>query len=144
MIRFLPPLLGTLAFATLTLPAFAQDQGLQRQLIQRQQQSDAFQLQLRQSQERLQVPPGDLQRQQQLDARQLGERQWLDNVSTRQLNDIRPDTPQELRPYERQKAEDERRPLTVPAKEIPQRTGDEPRPLPASPRGIIQVIEAPR
>jgi hypothetical protein len=144
MIRFLPPLLGALAFATLTPPALAQDQGLQRQLIQRQQQSDAFQLQLRQSQERLQVPPGDLQRQQQLDARQLGERQQLDNVSTRQLNDIRPDTPQELRPYERQKAEDERRPLTVPGKEIPQRTGDEPRPLPASPRGIIQVIEAPR
>jgi hypothetical protein len=144
MIRFGPRLLGALAFATLTLPALAQDQGLQRQLIQRQQQSDAFQLQLRQSQERLQVPPGDLQRQQQLDARQLGERQRLDNVSTRQLNDIRPDTPQELRPYERQKAENERRPLTVPAKEIPQRTGDEPRPLPASPRGIIQVIEAPR
>jgi hypothetical protein len=144
MIRFVPRLLGALAFATLTLPALAQDQGLQLQLIQRQQQSDAFQLQLRQSQERLQVPPGDLQRQQQLDARQLGERQRLDNVSTRQLNDIRPDTPQELRPYERQKAENERRPLTVPAKEIPQRTGDEPRPLPASPRGIIQVIEAPR
>jgi multidrug resistance efflux pump len=128
----------------MALPALAQDQGLQRQLIQSRQQSDAFQLQLRQSQERLQVPPGDLKRQQDLDAHQVGERQRLDNISERQLNEIRPDTPQELRPYERQKAEDERRPLTVPAKEPALRTGDEPRPLPASPRGIVQVIEAPR
>jgi multidrug resistance efflux pump len=142
--RSLFPALAALAFAAPTLPVLAQDQGLQRQLIQRQQQSGAFQLQLRQSQERLQVPPGDLKRQQDLDARQVGERQRLDNVSARQLNEIRSDTPQELRPYERQKAEDERRPLTVPAKEPALRTGDEPRPLPASPRGIVQVIEAPR
>jgi len=142
--RFLLLAPAALAFAALTLPVLAQDQDLQRQLTQRQQQSDAFQLQLRQSQERLQVPPGDLKRQQDLDARQVGERQRLDNVSARQLNEIRPDTPQELRPYERQKAEDERRPLTVPAKEPALRTGDEPRPLPASPRGIVQVIEAPR
>jgi hypothetical protein len=133
-----------LLLATLTLPAFAQDQGLQRQLIQRQQQSDAFQLQLRQSQERMQVPPGDLKHLQELDARQLGERQRLDNISTRQLNEIRADAPQDLRSYERQKAEEERRPLTVTTKEIPPRTGDEPKPLPASPRGIVQVIEAPR
>jgi len=131
-------------FSMMALPALAQDQDRQRQLIQRQQQSDAFQLQLRQSQERLQLPPGDLKRQQDLDARQVGERQRLDNISERQLNEIRPDTPQELRPHERQKAEDERRPLTVPAKEPALRTGDEPRPLPASPRGIVQVIEAPR
>ena len=142
--RFLLLAPAALAFAALTLPVLAQDQDLQRQLTQRQQQSDAFQLQLRQSQERLQVPPGDLKRQQDLDARQVGERQRLDNVSARQLNEIRPDTPQELRPYERQKAEDERRSLTVPAKEPALRTGDEPRPLPASPRGIVQVIEAPR
>jgi hypothetical protein len=133
-----------LLLAALAVPALAQDQGVQRQLIQRQQQSDAFLLQLRQSQERLQVPPSDLRRMQELDARQTGERQRLDIVSDRQLRDVRPDTPQELRPYERQKAEEERRPLIVPAKEIPQRTGDEPRPLPASPRGIVQVIEAPR
>ena len=140
MIRFL-----FLLVVALALPALAQDQAVQRQLIQRQQQSDAFNLQLRQAQERLQVPPGDLRRQQELNARQTSERQRLANLSTKQLIEIRPDTPQELRPYERQKTEDERRPLTVPAKEIPQRTGDEPRPLPASsPSGIIQVIEAPR
>lgn len=133
-----------LFLAMMALPALAQDQGLQRQLIQHQQQSDAFQLQLRQSQQRLQNPPGDIRSQQELDARQFSERQRLDNVGARQLNEIKPDTPQELRPYERQKAEDERRPLTVPAKEIPRRAGDEPKPLPASPRGIVQVIEAPR
>ena len=126
------------------VPAFAQDLGVQRQLIQRQQQSDAFQLQLRQSQDRLQVAPGDFRHQQELDARQASERQRLDDVSARQLIDVKPDTSQELRPYERQRADEERRPLTVPAKELPQRTGDAPRPLPAAPRGIVQVIEAPR
>ena len=139
MMRFLVMLLAATA-----VPALAQDQGIQRQLIQRQQQSNAFQLQLLQSQDRLQVAPGDLRRQQDLDARQFSERQRLDNVSDRQLSEVRPDTPQELRPFERQKADEERRPLTIPEKEIPQRTGDAPRPLPASPRGIVQVIEAPR
>lgn len=62
----------------------------------------ACSLQLRQSQDRLLVPPGNL------------------------------------------KAEDERRPLTYPAKEIPQRNGDAPPPLPGTPGGIIQVIESPR
>jgi hypothetical protein len=130
--------------AVAAFPALAQDQGVQRQLIQRQQQSDAFQLQLRQSQDRIQAAPGDLKHQQELDARQFSERQRLNDTGDRQLTEIRTDEPQKLRPYERQKAEDERRPLTVPAKEIPQRTGDEPRPLPAAPRGIVQVIEAPR
>lgn len=125
-------------------PSLAEDADIQKQLIQRQQQSDAFLLQLRQSQERLQAPPNDLKRMQELDARQTGERPRLDAVSELQLRDVKPDTPQELRPHERQKAENERRPLTVPAKEIPQRTGDKPRPLPASPRGIVQIIEAPR
>jgi hypothetical protein len=133
-----------LLLAVVALPALAQDQGVQRQLIQRQQQTDAFQLQLRQSQERIQNPPGDIRSQQELDARQFSEHQRLNNLSDRQLNEVRTDSPQDLRPYERQKADDERRPLTVPAKEIPQRTGDEPQPLPASPRGIVQVIEAPQ
>jgi hypothetical protein len=144
MMRFLSLLLAAPAFATLTLPALAQDPGVQRELMLRQQQSDAFQLQLRQSQDRLQVPPTDLKRVQELEARQTSERQRLNNVSERQLNAIRPDRPRELRPYDRQNAENERRPLTVPAKDIPQRSGDEPRPLPAPPRGIVQVIEAPR
>jgi hypothetical protein len=133
-----------LLLAAIAIPVLAQDQGIQRQLMQRQQQSDAFQLQLRQSQERIQVPPGDLRRQQEFDARQFSERQRLDTVSARQLTDIKTDTPQELRPYERQKADEERRPLINPANEIPPRPGDAPRPLPASPRGIVKVIEAPR
>ncbi len=137
--RFLALLLTGIA-----LPVFAQEQDLQRQLIQRQQQSDAFLLQLRQSQERLQVPPGDLRRMQELDARQTGERQRLDVVSERQLLEVKPDTPQELRPIERQRAADERAPLTVPAGEIRPTAGQEPRPLTPAPRGIVDVIEAPR
>jgi len=104
-----------LLLAAACVPASAQDQDVQRQLIQRQQQSDSFTLQLRQSQERLQVAPGELKRQQELDARQLGERQRLDAVSERQLREVQPDTPQELRPMERQRAADERAPLTIPA-----------------------------
>jgi hypothetical protein len=121
MMRFLALLLAGIA-----LPAAAQEQDIQRQLMQRQQQSDAFLLQLRQSQERLQVPPGDLKRMQELDARQTVERQRLDAVSERQLRDVKPDTPQELRPIERQRAADERAPLTIPS------------------GGIVQPVENPR
>lgn len=96
-------------------PLHAQDQDIQKQLIQRQQQSDAFTLQTRQSQERLQLPPGDLKRLQELDSRQTGERQRLDNLSEKQLRDVKADTSQELRPIERQRAADERAPLTFPS-----------------------------
>ncbi len=104
-----------LLLAAVPIPVFAQEQEIQRQLIQRQQQSDAFTLQLHQSQERLKIPPGDIRRNQELDARQTGERHRLDSVSARQLVEVKPDTPQELRPMERQRADDERRPLTLPA-----------------------------
>jgi hypothetical protein len=120
-LRKLPALLLFVA-----APALAQDAEIQKQLIQRQQQSDAFLLQLRQSQERLQVPPGDLKRSQELDARQIGERQRLDNLSEKQILEVKPDTPQELRPIERQRAADERAPLIIPA------------------GGIIQPVENPR
>ncbi len=133
-----------LLLAAVAVPALAQEQDIQRQLIQRQQKSDAFSLQLRQSQDRLLVPPGNLKRQQEFDARHFGERLRLENVGAAQLIDVNPDNPQALRPLERQNAENERRPLTYPAKEIPQRSGDAPRPLPGTPGGIIQVIEAPR
>ena len=103
--------LFVLLFACVALSALAQGQGVQRQLMQRQQQSDAFQLQLRQSQDRLRVSPGDLRGQQALDASQTSELQQLEAVSARQLRDVKLDTPQELRPYERQKADDERRAL---------------------------------
>jgi hypothetical protein len=103
------PALVLLLFASC---AHAQEQDIQRQLILRQQQSDAFTLQLRQSQELLNAPSG---RRSDTESRQLSERQRLDNVNERQLREVRPDTPREQRPFERQRAEDERRPLTVPA-----------------------------
>jgi len=131
-------------FLTLAIPAFAQDVGIQRELMLRQQNTDAFQLQLRQSQERLQSAPGDLRRRQQFDARQFSERQHLQNVSDRQLSEIRADTPQELRPYERQKADDERRPFVLPLGKIIPMPADPARPLPGLPRGNVDVIEAPR
>lgn len=136
MMRFLPVL-----FFTVVLSVCAQDQEIQKQLIQRQQQSDAFTLQLRQSQEALKAPPAARP---ELETRQLSDRQRLENLGTKQQIEIKPDTPQELRPYERQKADDERRPLTVPAGETPQRTGDEPRPLPAPSGGIFLPPEKPR
>ena len=43
--------------------------------------------------------------------RQLIERQRLDAASDRQLRDVSPDLPAVLRPYERQRAEEERRSL---------------------------------
>jgi hypothetical protein len=136
MMRALPILLLAIA-----LPVRAQDQEIQKQLIQRQQQSDAFTLQLRQSQEALKAPPAARPG---LETRQLSDRQRLDNLGTQQQIDIKPNTPQELRPYERQKAEDERRPLTIPANETPHRTGDEPQPLPTPSGGIFLPPESPR
>ena len=120
--------LGSLSVMVFLLPTqlHAQEQDIRRQLIQRQQQSDAFTLQLRQSQERLQVAPGDLKRMQELDARQSGERRQLDTVSERQLREVKPDTPQDLRPVERQRAADERAPLTIPS------------------GGIVQPAQSPR
>lgn len=119
--RFLALLLAGIA-----LPALAQDAEIQKQLIQRRQQSDAFTLQLRQSQEALRIPQSDLKQRQDLESRQLHERQGLENVSARQLTEVKPDTPQELRPIERQRAADEGAPLTVPS------------------RGIIQPVQNPR
>jgi hypothetical protein len=64
--------------------ALAQDRDIQRALQERQQQSDAFALQLRQSQQRLQAVPGDLNQQQSLDSQQLNERQRLENFGAQQ------------------------------------------------------------
>jgi hypothetical protein len=100
--------------AALPLCASAQDQAVQRELLQRDQQSDAFRLQLRHWQERVAVPPGELRRQQEVDARQVYERQRLEDMSDRQLRDVRPDAPAELRPYERHRAAEERTPFLAP------------------------------
>lgn len=96
------------ALLYLAFPALAQDQAIQRELIQRQQQSDQFNLQLRQSIEASKVPPADSARRMEVEMRQLGERQRLENVSERQLREVKPDMPQELRPQERTRADQER------------------------------------
>jgi hypothetical protein len=107
-------------------PAFAQDAGIQRQLIERQQRTDAFNLQLKQSQETLKASPAERPS---LDARQLSERQRLDNLSEQQLRDVKIDTPQELRPYERQKADMERQPFRGPILEVPVRPAPKTEPI---------------
>ena len=106
--------LVAILLAAITGPALAQDQAVQRELIRRQQQSEAFTQQLLQSQQLLKVTPGDLGRRREIESRQLGERNRLEQATERQLLDVRQDTPQELRPYERIKAEDERRSLLAP------------------------------
>jgi hypothetical protein len=68
--------------------ALAQERDVQRALQQRQQQSDDFALQLRQSQQRLQLVPGDLNQQQYLESQQLGERQRLENFDAQQQRSI--------------------------------------------------------
>ena len=100
--------------ALIALPAFGQEQAIQRELIVRQQQSDAFTLQLRQSQQQLQIPSGDFRRGVELEASQLRQRQELDNLSARQLTEAGRDTPAELQPLERLKFEEQRRALLTP------------------------------
>lgn len=97
-----------IALLLLASPALAQDQAIQRELIQRQQQSDQFNLQLRQSVEAWKLPPGDPARRMEVETRHLGERQRLENISKSQLRDVPADTPRELRPQERTKAEQDR------------------------------------
>lgn len=89
-------------------PALAQDQTIQRELIQRQHQSEAFNLQLQQSLRRSAAPQGDHLKRMELETGHLGQRQDLENFSAGQLRDVRADTQQELRPYERTRAQQER------------------------------------
>ena len=100
--------------------ASAQDAGIQRQLIERQQRTDTFNQQMRQSQEALKAPPGARG---ELDARQFSERQRLNNLNDQQLRDVKPDgqIQPELRAYERQKADLERQPFRGPVMEVPAR-----------------------
>ena len=84
---------------------------MQRELIRRQQQSDEFAQQLRQSQEALRVPPGDLEARTRLESQQLDERQRLENLDAEQLQRAGKDTPPEFRPQQRERMKQERRPL---------------------------------
>src|SRR5262245_6707174 len=101
--RCLGVLLGLFAVSGL-----AQDQAVQRELMRRQQQSEAFTQQLYQSQQLLNVRPGDLTRRRELESKQFSERQRFEQTSEQQLRDVRPDLSPELRPYERLKADEER------------------------------------
>ena len=93
--------LASVFFFLVLAPAHAQDQGVQRALIQRDQQSAAFALQLRHSQEALKVPPASRP---ELESRQLWERQRLENLNEKHLLEVRPETLDTLRPLERQRA----------------------------------------
>lgn len=113
--------------ALIRVSAVAQEQEIQRALIQRDQQSEGFAQQLRQSQEKVQPGPGD--------NRHLNERQRLENVSGQQVLDVQKDPPQAPRAYERQKAADERTfmlpPPVIRAQPLPK-----PAPLPAHPPAV--------
>ena len=133
--------LFALLLAALALPVLAQDADIQKLLIQRQQQSDAFSLQLRQSQEVLKVPPAMRPA---VAARQHSERVHLENLSDKQLRDVRPETPETLRAHERHQAEVERRPFYSPIVEIPFKAAPPPPPLQPSLKNDIEAIELPR
>lgn len=95
----------------LAAPAAAQDENVQRELIKRQQQSDEFTQRLRQSQELIKVPPGDLGARTRLESQQLEQRQQLENLDSEQLQRAGKDTPPQFRPQERERMNQERRPL---------------------------------
>ena len=79
-IRRLARRAAALAVLAVALQAAAQDDATQRALIMRQQQSDEFTQQLRQSQELLKVPPGDLGARTRLESKQLEQRHRLENL----------------------------------------------------------------
>jgi len=115
-----------LLLVVVAVPAFAQEQEVQRALIERDQRTVEFALRLRQSQESPQPAPGD--------ERHLRERQALENLGEQQLQSVQKELPLELRAYERQRAADERiLRLPPPVVRVPQ--PEKPRPLPVEPLG---------
>ncbi|MDH3320246.1 MAG: hypothetical protein OEO84_11240 [Betaproteobacteria bacterium] len=106
------------------LPALAQEQDVQRALIQRDQQSAEFALRLQQTQETPPPAAGD--------QRQLNERQRLENVGEEQVQSVEKELPLDLRAYERQRAAEERTlALPRPVVRVPEPAA--PRPLPLEP-----------
>lgn len=126
------------AFSSAT---FAQNAEIQKQLLLRDQQSAEFAFQLRQSQEALKVAPA---RRADLESRQLWERQRLENLDQQQRANIRPDTPEALRPLERLQAEVDRRPFMSPIVEVPVEPAPPAAKMEPSLKGNVDVIEAPR
>ena len=121
--------------------AFAQTAEIQKQLLWRDQQSAEFAFQLRQSQEALKLAPANRA---DAESRQLWERQRLENLDQQQRANVRPATPEALRPQERQQAEIERRPFMSPIVEVPVAPAPPPVKMEPSLKGNVDVIEAPR
>ena len=105
------------------LPALAQEQDVQRALMQRDQQTAEFAA-------RLSGAP-------------LAERQRLENLSAQQLLGVAKDLPQELRPYERQQAAREHI-LALPPPLVRAAAAEKPRPLPAKMPGVVDVVPQDR
>jgi hypothetical protein len=138
-----------LALACAFAPAQADDAAIQRALIERDLQTDRFALELRQWQEGLYLPPGDLRRRQALEARQLGERQRFDRLGERQLESAgRPlspdsDTARQLLPYERERAARERAWRLAPPVEMKPRAAEPAPALPDAPRSGVDPVTPP-
>ena len=110
-----------LLLLTFALPVCAQEQEIQRALIQRDQQSAEFAARLRGA------PLIELQR--------------LENLSVRQLQQVAKDMPQDLRPYERQKAAGEHV-LALPPPVVHAKAPGKPKPLPAKLPCAVEVVPA--
>ena len=109
------PLLLVLALGA----AFAQEQEVQRALIQRDQQSAEFAARVNGA------SMIDLQR--------------LENLGAEQLQRVEKDLPAGLRPYERQKAADERT-LVLPPPVVRITLPEKPRPLPGAMPSVVDVV----
>ena len=110
-----------LLLVAFALPAFAQEQEVQRALLQRDQQSVEFAARLR--------------------GAPLIEQQRLENLSAQQLQQVAKDLPQELRPYARQKAAAENV-LALPPPAIHAKAPKRPVPLPAKMPCAVEVVPA--
>ena len=123
----------------LCAPAFAQETGVQRSLLERQQATDAFDLQMRQLQEALQAPSSARGA---FESRHLIERQRLDNLTEQQLREVQiRQTPPVLQTYERHKLDMERAPFRGPIVEVPVRPAPRAGPLP---RGDAIRLQQPQ
>lgn len=103
----------------LALPALAQEQDIQRALMERDQRTQEFAARVR--------------------GASLLELQRLENLSGRQLRDVKLDLPAGLRPYERQQAANEFV-LQLPPPAVRAAQPDEPRPLPSRMPCAVDVV----
>ena len=111
--------MGFVVLMALALPAFAQEQHIQRALIERDQRTQEFAARVR--------------------GASLNELQRLDNLSARQLRDVKIDLPSELRPYERQQAANEFV-LHLPPPVVRAPQPDKLRPLPSRMPCAVDVV----